>query len=128
MDRILSEAVTHDASLVMEGIHLLPEYVHGLLTKYGSANVHALFIGLVDVDRVTEGIMQNSSPDNWTRNSDPDVIKQIAEFVAAFSMHIQHETTRYGLPYRERTQDFEEDMKHFHERLLDNSEIKHPFR
>jgi len=115
LDQVISEAITKNKSLVIEGVHLLPEHVRRLLAEHGAEKFKVLFVGSNDVDRVMTGIAENTNPRNWTRNSSPEVIRQIAEFVAAFSAHIQKEATRNLLPYQERTDDFGADAKRLSE-------------
>ena len=122
IDRLISEALKKDGSLVIEGVHLLPEYVQRLLTQYGAETFHVVFVGLTNVDRVVEGIMKNTSPDNWMRESDSHVIHQVAEFVAAFSQYVEGESKQHHLFYQERTEDFERDIALLVEQLLDRSE------
>lgn len=111
MEALIAEALSEQESLVIEGVHLLPEYVRGLLTRQGATNIRALFIGQTDIDAVLEGIQKNTNPDNWMREADPAVIRQVAVFVAAFSTRIHQEAKTFDLPYHERTADFEGDMK-----------------
>lgn len=126
IDRLISEALRKDESLVIEGVHLLPEYVRQLFAQHGAENFHVVFVGLTNVDSVVEGIMKNTSPDNWMRDSNPDVIRQVAEFVASFSLYIRGGSKQNDLFYQERTEDFEDDVRLLAERLFDHSEIKLP--
>lgn len=126
IDRLISEALRKDESLVIEGVHLLPEYVRQLLAQYGAEKFHVVFVGLTNVDRVVEGIMKNTSPDNWMRDSNPDVIRQVAEFVASFSRYMREESKQNHLFYQERTEDFESDIKLLAEQLFDHDEMKLP--
>lgn len=118
IDRLISEAVEKNKSLVIEGVHLLPAHVGLLLAQYEKDKIRAIFLGSVHVDRVVDGIMKNTSPDNWMRESDPDVIRQVAEFVVAFSHYLQTESDRHHLVYQERTEDFESDQKILLRQLL----------
>ncbi len=111
MGRIISEAIMKRISLVVEGVHILPKHVRGLMAEYGAEQICPLFVGLSNVDRVVDGIVKNNSSHNWMRDSNPDVIRQVAEFVAAFSVSIREETLRNGLHYEERTDDFENDIE-----------------
>lgn len=128
LDKIILQAFSRNEGLIVEGVHLLPEHVHQLAMQYGSTKLAALFIGLDDVDRVAEGIVNNTSPDNWMRESDPEVIRQVAEFVAAFSARIQKEAIKNDLSYQERTEDFEGDVNRFSESLLRDNESKLPLK
>lgn len=120
LETIITQALSKNESLVLEGIHLFPNYVHQLLLKYGPAKFTALFIGQTATDLVVEGIVKNTSPDNWLRESNPDVIRQVAEFVAAFSAHTQEQATLHGLTYQERTPIFESDLERFSQYLLND--------
>ncbi|MBP9747683.1 hypothetical protein KBD13_01975 [Patescibacteria group bacterium] len=122
LDTVIASALSEHRDLVIEGVHLLPEYVSRLHTQYGAENVRVLFLGLSDVESIVEGIVQNTSPSNWMRNSDKEVIRQVAGFVAAFSVHIQKKAEAAGFPYQERTADFESDVRRFSEYLLTKAE------
>jgi len=122
LSRIISEAIAEDKTVVIEGVHLLPEYVSSILAKYGSDKIRALCIGLTDVDQAVEGIMRNTNPDNWMRESNSDVVRQVAESIVAFSVRIQEDAMRNHLPYKERTEDFEGDVISISEYLLKDAD------
>lgn len=128
LDKIILQALSRNEDLVIEGVHLLPEHVHQLVMQYGPTKLKSLFIGLENTDRVVQGIEKNTSPNNWMRESDPAIIQQVAEFVAAFSTRIQTETIKNHLPYRERTEDFEGDINRFSEHLLGDNESTFPLK
>lgn len=113
MEALIAEALSQQEPLVIEGVHLLPEYVRSLLTQQTATSIRTLFIGQTDMNAVVEGIQKNTNTDNWMRESDLAVIRQVAAFVAAFSAHIHQEASILDLPYHERTTDFEGDMKRF---------------
>lgn len=109
--RIISRALSKDEALVIEGVQMLPDFVQSIAGETGPERIRVIFVGSKDAERVTEGITKNSSPDNWMKNSDPAVISQVARFVAAFSVWLDKECQKFGLPYVERTDDFEEDVQ-----------------
>jgi 2-phosphoglycerate kinase len=113
IDHLISNALTRNESLVIEGVHLLPNDVRELLSKYGTEKFKTLFIGSTDVDNVVDGIMKNTGANNWLRESNADVIRQVAEFVSAFSQYVKAEADKNDLSYQERAADFEADMKRF---------------
>ena len=57
------------------------------------------------------GMEKNPDPNDWARGADGEVRRQIAEFVVATSEYFEREARRFGLPYFERTADFQEDLK-----------------
>lgn len=107
---MVSAASSNNETLVIEGVHLLPESIRNLVNESGVEIISAVFVGSKDAERVAEGIAKNSSPNNWMRNSNPAVIMQVAGFAAAFSVWIERECRKFGLPYVERTDDFEADI------------------
>ncbi len=109
--RIISEALSKNEPLVIEGVHLLPESVKSIMDESGAGQMCMIFVGSKSAERIAGGIAKNSSPDNWMRNSNPAVIKQVAIFSAAFSEWIDKECRKFGLPHVERTDDFEADME-----------------
>ncbi len=122
ISKMIIAAVENGQDLVIEGVHILPGFVRELMNQCGSEKITALFLGLDDADQVVDGIMKNTSPDNWMRESDPAVIRQVAEFVAALSRRIEKEARAHGLYYKERSQDFEGDVRLFTERALNRGD------
>lgn len=120
LEKIIAQALSKNESLVLEGIHLFPNYVHQLLLKRGPTKFTTLFIGQTATDLVVEGIVKNTSPNNWLRESNPDVIRQVADFVAVFSKYIQEEAALHDLIYQERTPIFESDLERFSQYLLND--------
>lgn len=123
MSQLISDTIRDGKSLLLEGYHILPEFVRDLSTKYGEGQIRSLFIGSVQTGQVTEGILKNTV-ENWITSQSSEVIYQAAEFVVAFSDYIRKEAEKYKLPYTERTTDFESDIKRLSEKLLKVSEIK----
>ncbi len=111
LDEVIRKAIAIDEPLVIEGVHLIPEYVDRLIAEFGPRRIRAVFVGSRDVADVAEGIAKNTSSDNWMKDANPEVISQLAAFVAAFSAHIKTEAERNRLKYEERTKDFEGDIK-----------------
>lgn len=113
LDRIISEAIQKQETIVLEGIHLLPSHVRGLKEKYGTENIFTIFVGSSDLDLVVDGIYKNTNPHNWLKDSDEAVIQQVGEFVVEFSNRIKKEAEENSVPYIERTKDFEADVNQF---------------
>ncbi len=113
IDRIIADALSKQETLVLEGVHLLPDHVQELLEQHGTDSIRPVFVGSEDATRIVDGIQKNTNPNNWLREGNPAVIRQIAEFAAAFSAWIRGEAEIHSLTYIERTDDFEGDMKRF---------------
>lgn len=124
IDRLIAEGAKSRGSLVIEGVHLMPDHVRDLMTEHGSSAIRSVFLGSCDVARVVKGIQSNTSPKNWLKESDPEVIQQVANFVVAFSQRIQKEAERRQLSYQERTDDFEGDMRRICGQLLSDTEVR----
>ncbi|MEK7452059.1 MAG: hypothetical protein AAB664_01865 [Patescibacteria group bacterium] len=115
LDRIIGDAIQKQETIVLEGIHLLPSHVRGLEEKFGTENVFAIFVGSSDLDLVVDGIYKNTNPHNWLKDSDEAVIRQVAEFVAEFSLRIKKEAEENSITFIVRTNDFESDVSRFME-------------
>jgi len=109
IDTMVRDAVSAQKDIVVEGVHLLPDHVSHLIKEFGQDRVHGVFMGSEDVEMIAEGIKQNTNPENWLKNSDVEVIRQVAEFSAAYSRYIRAEAARHRLTYFRRTDDFEAD-------------------
>lgn len=128
LDRIISEAISQKRTLVIEGVFILPHYVHSLIEKYGPQNVHAVFVGSKHIEHIINGIKKNTSPNNWMKESNPEVIRQVAALTVAFSQRIQEDADEYHLEYVERTENFEKDKEQLQTMLMDDKEMKLPLR
>lgn len=127
IDRMIAGAVSKQETLILEGVHLLPDHVRALVEQYGSKNISPVFVGSEEAGRIIDGIQKNTNPNNWLKESDPAVIKQVAEFAAAFSAWVRSEAEHNSLTYIERTDNFEGDMKQLI-RFYSNPELKKSLR
>ncbi len=110
--RLIRDQIARHTSVVIEGIHLLPTFIHSLRQEYFDS-FRTICIGSQDIDVVLHGLEDDQRPDNWMRESDADVKRQVAAFVIAFSERIHEEAVRLQLPYQERTPNFENDLLRF---------------
>ena len=60
---------------------------------------------------ILKGMNNNTSKNNWLKDFDQDVLRQIAIFTQAFSKYLLNETKKYNLLYKERTHDFKKDIQ-----------------
>lgn len=128
IENAINEAISTRRDLVIEGIHLLPETVRDLIDHHGKDQIVASFVGSVDVDRIMSGMEKNTNPNDWLKDANEIVRKQVAEFVAAFSKYVQEESQRKGFSYLERTDAFESDVRRLTEILLKSGEGKLPIK
>jgi 2-phosphoglycerate kinase len=111
IDRLIEETTKSARSIIIEGVHLLPDYVKKLIQKYGADTIRSVFVGSDDIKRVLDGFERNTNPNDWLKNAGADVRRQVAEYVVAQSKRIKEMATQAALTYVERTDDFEGDMK-----------------
>lgn len=124
IENAINEATSTHRDLVIEGVHLLPEIVRDLIDHHGKDQIVASFVGSVDDSRIMSGMEKNTNPNDWLKDANEVVRKQVAEFVAAFSKYVQEESQRNGFTYLERTDAFESDMRRLTETLLKSGEGK----
>ncbi|MEI6221595.1 MAG: hypothetical protein WCP97_02410 [bacterium] len=110
IEEMLTKTTSSQQDIVIEGVHLFPAFVADMLKTFGKANSNALFIGSTNEKIILQGMQENTSPNNWSKNFDEEVLKQIALFSQAFSYHMHDECKRYHLPYKERSIHFQDDM------------------
>lgn len=116
--RLIAEAVTAGKDFVLEGVQVLPEFAKDIMDHSQPGTVRALFVGSEDAARVMDGMAKNTSPDDWLRDSDTEVIKQVAAFAVDFSGWLKPACAAAGLPYFERTDDFQKDLDYIVDSLL----------
>jgi hypothetical protein len=116
--RLIAEAVAAGRDFVLEGVQVLPEFAKDIVEHSQPGTVKILFVGSEDVSRIIDGMAKNTSPDDWLRDSDAEVIKQVAAFAVDFSAWLKKACADAGLPYFERTDDFQTDLEHIVGSLL----------
>lgn len=116
--RLIAEAAAAGKDLVLEGVQVLPEFVKDVVDHAQPGTVRAIFVGSEDIARVKDGMAKNTSPDDWLRDSDTEVIGQVAAFVVDFSHWLKPACAAAGLPYLERTDDFQADLSRIAGSLL----------
>ena len=109
IENLITKASYEQKNVVIEGIHLLPSHVVQYIQKYSAK---AIFIGWKDAMAVLAGMAQNDNPNDWLKDANEDVRRQVVGFTVAFSEYIEPEAKKYGLSYIERTENFVEDVKH----------------
>ena len=117
LDRRIHEAMEHHQNLIMEGVHFLPSHVKQLIKKYGAEKIHAIFLGSKNLTRIIDGMDKNTNPNDWLQKASGVVRRQVGEFVIASSQRIHERAERDRLPYYERTDDFNQDIKNIIESL-----------
>ncbi len=111
INRVVAEAIHDPQFLIIEGVHLLPDHVQKLREQFGGENIHVIFVGSHNIECVLEGMARNTNPNDWMKEADADVQRQVAEFVVAYSRWIKAEASKNALRYVERTEDFEHDLQ-----------------
>ncbi len=108
IEHLISTAFNEQKKIIIEGIHLLPSHVVKYIQKYSAT---AVFVGWKDAKVVLNGMAQNNNPNDWLKDSNETVRRQVADFTIAFSEYISTEAEKHDLPYTERTEDFQSDIK-----------------
>ncbi|MBI4599305.1 hypothetical protein HY732_00095 [Candidatus Uhrbacteria bacterium] len=98
--------------LILEGVHFLPGDVAVFAKKNISKKKNIRIIFLIDTDpkNILRGLHANTDPHDWLKGARPTTYEKVAEFIAAFSMHIKKEARKYRMPIYMRTNHFKNDM------------------
>jgi len=107
---VIDKAIKEPQDTVIEGVHLFPAYVDNFIRKFGKDNIKAIFIGSRNIELVLEGMARNISQNNWLKDFNQEVLRQIALFTKAFSDYLYDECKKYNLLYKERSNDFQKDI------------------
>lgn len=108
---IIDKAVDKPQDTVIEGVHLFPFQVNQAIGKFGKTKIKAIFIGSENIDLVLEGMNKNTGPNNWPKDYNQEVLGQIALFTKAFSHYLSTECKKHKLHYKERSNDFQKDIR-----------------
>jgi len=109
IESIIGRSVNQSQDIVIEGVHLFPNYVYNFLNKFGKGKIKAIFSGSTNIKFILEGLKKSTGPNNWHKDFNQEVQMQIALFVQVFSKHLIKECKKYGLEYKERSNDFKKD-------------------
>ncbi|MEK7625279.1 MAG: hypothetical protein AAB467_02930 [Patescibacteria group bacterium] len=111
IQQIISKSVIGHEDVIIEGIHLLPNYVDRVRKEYGLKIIRPIFFGSRNIKLVFSGMVQNTNPNDWLKESSEIVRRQVAEFTCSFSRFLYQETRMYGLEYIEKSDNFESDVE-----------------
>jgi 2-phosphoglycerate kinase len=110
IEDIIDRVINEHQDIVIEGVHLFPAYVDNFIREFGKDNIKAIFIGSISDEQILEGMARNTSPNNWLKDFNQEVLRQIALFTIAFSDYLYDESKKYNLIYKERSNDFPKDI------------------
>ena len=111
IENIIDNTINKHQDAVIEGALLFPIYVNDFIKKFREENIRVIFIGSRSVELIMEGMARNTSENNWSKDFDQEVLTQIAVFSKAFSNYIYDESKKYNLLYKERSNDFQKDIR-----------------
>lgn len=111
IENIIDKAINKRQNTVIEGVHLFPTYVDIFIRKFGKDKIKVIFIGSTNVELILEGMTKNTVPNNWLKDFNQEVLRQIAVFIKAFSDYLYKESKKYNLIYKERSYDFQKDIR-----------------
>ena len=109
---IIKSTIKENQNTIFEGVHLLPFYVKNFIKMYGNDSIRAIYIGSRNIDLILEGIVKNTSENDWLKDFNLEVKRQVAVFSKEFSNYIYIESKKYNLPYKERSTNFQKDISH----------------
>lgn len=118
VESIIRKALNKPQDTIIEGVHLFPVYADEFIRKFGKDKIKIIYIGSTKDKLILEGIEQNTSPNNWLKDFKQEVIRQIALFTKAFSDYLSKESKKYNLIYKERSNDFQKDIRDVIDQLL----------
>ena len=111
IESIISKSINKPQNTVIEGVHLFPAYVDKFVKKFGKDKIKVIFIGSTNIDLILKGMIRNTSSNNWLKEFNQEVLRQIALFTKAFSDYLYHECKKYNFTYKERSNDFQKDIR-----------------
>jgi hypothetical protein len=111
IQRLVDDSVRHGRSLVIEGVDVSPRHASRLIEQYGEEIIRSVFVVSDDVTLILDGMAKNTNPNDWTKEADEAVRRQVAEFVAVCGRHFKMEAELNRQAYIERTSDFDENIQ-----------------
>ena len=110
IDSVISSSINNSQDIVIEGVHLFPGYVDKIIKKFEEENIKVLFLMSTNIKLILDGMIKNTSPNNWLKEFDQEALEQVALFTKVFSNYLYHECKKYNLPYMDRSNDFQKDI------------------
>ena len=111
IENIIYTDINKSQNTVIEGVHLFPAYLDKFVKKFGKDKIKIIFIGSTNIDLILDGMIKNTNQNNWLKEFNQKVLRQIALFTKTFSDYLYHECKKYNFPYKERSSDFQKDIR-----------------
>ncbi len=102
LETMIEAMIYNKIDYLIEGVHLLPEFVSKLINKYPKY-IKSCFLGYTDIavnDKIDE-LMKYQSENCWYKHYSHEQMKQLVNFLHHFSQEIKNDCLSYSIPYFE---------------------------
>lgn len=112
----------HDTgrSGVIEGVHLLPSYIHQLTHEFPKKDLRILYLVKEDLPSIQKGFLKNQSDHDWLSGAleDRELLEKVAQMVRIKSRYVQKEATKYNLSVIDTSKHFTQKLSLAYDQLL----------
>lgn len=108
LDPMLTAFIENKFDYLIEGVQLVPRYVHQLSQRF-DGQVVACFLGYSEIDTEIKALelkQYGGAPDDWTLGYDEKQLVKEAERLKNLSIRIKNECDKYQLQYFDSSFDF----------------------
>jgi 2-phosphoglycerate kinase len=113
IERFIKQLVDMRQDYIIEGVHLLPQYVVALFkTPYGQ-QIRVAYLIKKDIERITDGFRKNTNPFDWMAGclDDAKLLQHMAGMVALKGTYVQKQAKKYHLPVYNTEQHFNKTLR-----------------
>lgn len=98
---------------IIEGYHLVPNFVEKLVKKYGTKNIQAVFLGKFDANKFSIDVHRSTTPNDWLLLSVKKnaTFVKVGEMVSLYSKFFEKEAKKYGFSFFNMDEGFEKKVK-----------------
>lgn len=112
IDMAVACEIANGNDFIIEGYHLEPSFVHGLIKKYGRKNIRAIFLTKHDKIKFAKDVHKSTTPNDWllVLTKQPETFVKVGAMIDLYSRHFEKEAKKYGLTALAMDIDFEDHL------------------
>lgn len=112
---VVETQIVDEDDYIIEGYHVTPELVHGLIEKHGKENISAIFLIKTDTEKFIKNIHKSTTPNDWIlrKTHVPETFGKIADMVVLYAAYFEKESETHRLDMMNMDNRFEEKIASF---------------
>lgn len=108
IERFIKQLIDMRQEYIIEGVHLLPQYIAPLLKKSYGKQIRVVYLIKKDITQIIHGFHKNTNPFDWMAGclDDSALLQHMAQMVALKGAYIEKQAKKYHFPVYNTEQHF----------------------